>query len=130
MRLMWLSALLLAVTIAPAKAADEKSSEHSAAEKQAIEQVRQSGGSVMEIAQNDNRLDVAYHLADGEVKDEKLAPLANMPKLYALNLRGTAITDAGLAHIANAQELVRLHLEKTAVGDEGLKHLAKLEKLE
>ncbi|MEX0716281.1 MAG: hypothetical protein WD066_06840 [Planctomycetaceae bacterium] len=101
-----------------------------AAEQQAIAEIRGHGGSVMELAQNDSRLVVAYHLADGEVIDEKLAPLAKLTRVVELNLRGTEIGDDGLAHVAGLNTLVRLHLEKTKIGDAGLDHLKGLENLE
>jgi len=100
------------------------------AEKAAMAEVRKAGGQVMELAQNDARLDVAYHLADGKVEDGHLAPLKNLPKLAQLNVRGKDITDAGLVHIKDAKGLTRLHLERTKVTDAGLEHLKGLENLE
>lgn len=100
------------------------------AEKAAMAEVRKSGGQVMELAQNDARLDVAFHLADGKIEDAQLAPLKNLPKLAQLNVRGKDITDAGLVHIKDAKGLLRLHLEKTKVTDAGLEQLKGLENLE
>jgi hypothetical protein len=100
------------------------------AEKAAMAEVRKSGGQVMELAQNDARLDVAFHLADGKIEDAQLAPLKNLPKLAQLNVRGKDITDAGLANIKDAKGLVRLHLEKTKITDAGLEQLKGLENLE
>ena len=121
---------LLAAFSLGASAQDKKPAQRSDSEKAAIAKVRQSGGQVLEIAQNDPRLDVAFHLADGDVKDEHLAPLKEMPSLAHLNLRGTKITDTGLAHLKDAKGLARLHLERTAVTDTGLEHLKALENLE
>ena len=45
----------------------------------AIAQIRKSGGQVMELAQNDARLDIAFHLADGKITDEQLIPI-KVPK--------------------------------------------------
>ncbi|MEI8381212.1 MAG: hypothetical protein WCJ09_13875 [Planctomycetota bacterium] len=100
------------------------------AEKAAMAEIRKVGGQVMELAQNDARLDVAYHLADGKIEDAQLASLKNLPKLAQLNVRGKDITDAGLVHIKDSKGLVRLHLERTKVTDAGMEHLKGLENLE
>lgn len=131
MRLLRVPAMLAGVVfaIAPALHAQQPAP-RSEAEQQAIAEIRRNGGSVMELAQNDSRLFVAYHLADGEIGDEQLAPLAKLSRVYELNLRGTEITDEGLAHIAGLTDLVRLHLERTKIGDAGLAHLKGLTNLE
>jgi hypothetical protein len=100
------------------------------AENAAIAQIKKSGGQVMELAQNDPRLDVAFHLADGKITDAELAPLAGLPQVAQLNLRGREITNAGLAYLKNLKGLIRLHLEKTKVTDDGLQELKGLENLE
>ena len=100
------------------------------AEKGAVAEIRKSGGQVMELAQNDPRLDVAFHLADGKITDEQLVPLKNLPKVAQLNLRGREITNAGLVNLKDLKGLVRLHLEKTKITDEGLEQLKGLENLE
>lgn len=100
------------------------------AEKQAMARIRELGGHVMELAQNDNRLTVAWHLADGSVTDEKLVPIAGSPHVYELNLRGTDVTDAALVHLKGLPNLARLHLENTKVTDAGLEHLKGLQSLE
>ena len=110
--------------------AQETKPEPTDVEKAAMAEVRKSGGQVMELAQNDARLDVAFHLADGKIEDAQLAPLKNLPKLAQLNVRGKDITDAGLVNIKDAKGLVRLHLEKTKVTDAGLEQLKGLENLE
>ncbi len=100
---------------------------------QAVEKVREAGATVSELARDDARLVVAYHLSLGDrAKDEHLKPLEALSaeQVYALNLAGTSISDAGLASVGKLKGLVRLHLERTAIGDEGLKHLADLPKLE
>ena len=100
------------------------------ADAQAIQQIRQLGGQVLELAQNDSRLDVAFHLSDRKLQDDQLAVIAPLSRLAILNLRGTEITDAGLVHLAGLKGLLRLHLEKTKITNAGLKHLAGLEQLE
>ena len=103
---------------------------HTDAEKAAIAQIKKSGGQVMELAQNDARLDVAFHLADGKITDAELAPLEGLPTVAQLNLRGREITNAGLVYLKNLKGLMRLHLEKTKVTDDGLQQLSGLENLE
>ncbi|GIT30123.1 MAG: hypothetical protein Ct9H300mP1_21690 [Planctomycetaceae bacterium] len=66
----------------------------SAAEKAAVAAIKKLGGSVLEVAQNDGRLDVAYHLADGKIGDKQLEPLKKIKHIHSLNLRGTEVTDA------------------------------------
>jgi hypothetical protein len=95
-----------------------------------VEALRAAGGNVLEIAQNDPRLDVSLHLADQEITDEHLKLVAQLPNVVWLNLAGTKITDAGLATLAEMKSLEKLHLEKTAIGDAGLAHLAGLTNLQ
>jgi len=63
------------------------------AEKAAMAEIKKLGGNVLEIAQNDARLDVAFHLADTKINDTHLALVKSLPKTMILNLRGTEITD-------------------------------------
>ena len=105
------------------------------AESDAIAAVKKAGGAVQQLAQNDHRLEIAFHLADSKpddpIGDKHVAlvkPLGNI--LFTLNLRGTAVTDKGLEDLKNLKSLVRLHLEKTKITDAGLAHLAGLENLE
>lgn len=100
------------------------------AEKQATAAIKKLGGQVLELAQNDPRLDVAFHLADGKITDAEVAHVKNLPKTAQLNLRGTEVTDAGLANLKDLKGLVKLHLEKTKITDAGLEHLKGLENLE
>jgi hypothetical protein len=101
------------------------------ADKAALEQIRKSGGSTLEVAQNDNRVDVAFHLiSDRKVGNDDLKPLKGLSFIHSLNLRGTEVDDKGLVHLADTKGLVKLHLEKTKITDAGLKQLVKLEKLE
>ena len=97
---------------------------------QAVAAVRELGGNVMPVAQNDPRLDVTLHLADKEVKDEHLATVAKLTPVVWLNLAGTKITDAGLAHLKGMVTLERLHLERTAITDAGLDSIVGLTNLE
>lgn len=124
MRPLILSTLLLFVTASTTTAQDAE------AEKKAIAKIRECGALVLEIAQNDNRLDVSFLTAQGKVTNELLTPLKDLTRLAHLNLRGTEITDEGLATIAKQKTLVRLHLEKTKVTDKALEQLKGLENLE
>ena len=100
------------------------------AEKKAIGKIRESGALVLEIAQNDNRLDVSYITASPKITAEQLAPLKDLTRLAILNLRRLEIGDDALAAIAGQKTLVRLHLELTKITDKGLEQLKGLENLE
>ncbi len=101
------------------------------AEKQALAKVRQLGGLAMELAQNDNHLEVIYLQTDGKFSDEYLAPLEGLKgRLVHLNLGGQPLTDAQLAHVKGLTDLTELHLEKTKITDKGLENLRGLTNLE
>jgi len=93
------------------------------AEAQAIAQIEKAGGSVRQIAQNDEHREVDFHLQGASCTDEQLAPLAKIKNIVSLNLGKTPITDAGLAHIKSLTGLVQLHLEQTKITDQGLAQL-------
>jgi len=124
MRTMLLAAAV-AVTVVSSIRADDNE-----AEKKAIAKIRETGALVLEIAQNDNRLDISYVNAQAKITAEQLAPLKDLTRLANLNLRGLEIGDDALAHLANQKTLVRLHLEKTKITDKGLEQLKGLENLE
>lgn len=93
--------------------------------------IKKAGGSVMQVAQNDHRLDVTFHLADGKIGDDQVAtvkPLANV--IHELNLGKTEVTDKGLEHLKDLKSLVKLNLKETKITDAGLAQLAGLENLE
>jgi hypothetical protein len=121
---------MLAGGMVPGITHAQEKEKRSEAENKAIAEIRKLGGSVMELAQNDNRLVVAYHLTDGKVTDKHLAPLKDLKSIVELNLRGTEISDDGLKQISGLATLERLHLEKTKIGDKGLAHLKGLSNLE
>ena len=125
MRIFMLSAALVGVFVSQVGA-----EEPAEAEKKAIAKIRETGALVLEIAQNDNRLDVSYITAQGKITNEQLAPLKDLTRLAHLNLRGLEIGDDGLVNIAAQKTLVRLHLEKTKITDKGLEQLKALENLE
>lgn len=132
-RLALIFTLLAAVTSSMLLAEDKpkEAPKPTQAELDAIAAVKKAGGSVLQVAQNDNRLDIAFHLADGKIGDEQVAtvkPLGNI--IYSLNLRGTEVTDKGLEQLKDLKSLVRLHLERTKITDAGLANLAALENLE
>jgi hypothetical protein len=124
MRSLLFSAALFATAFAQARGDDAE------AEKKAIAKIRESGALVLEIAQNDNRLDVSYITAQGKITSEQLAPLKDLKRLAHLNLRGLEIGDDALPYIAKQATLVKLHLEKTKVTDKGLEQLKGLQNLE
>jgi len=120
--------LLACVPLATVSLAQDAPSE---AETAAIKKIREFGGQVSEVAQNDKRLEVAYHLASNKITDDALAPLPALAgRLILVNLRGTEVTDAGLAHLKDLKGLIKLHLEKTKITDAGLEQIAGLENLE
>ncbi len=125
--------LLAAVSAStlPAQDKPKEATKPTQAELDAIAAVKKAGGSVLQVAQNDHRLDIAFHLADGKIGDDQVAtvkPLGNI--IYSLNLRGTEVTDKGLEQLKDLKSLVRLHLERSKITDAGLAHLAGLENLE
>jgi hypothetical protein len=103
--------------------------EPSEAQKAAIAKIEAAGASARPLAQNDDRLEVDYHLAGSTVTDEHLAPLAELANVVRLNLGNTGITDAGLKHVAGLTSLTSLHLENTRIGDAALAHLKGLAEL-
>jgi hypothetical protein len=129
-----LSAVSASTLFAQEKPKEEKSKDApklSQAETDAVAAVKKAGGAVLQVAQNDPRLDIAFHLADGKIGDEQVAtvkPLGNV--IFSLNLRGTEVSDKGLEQLKDLKSLVRLHLERTKITDAGLAHLAALENLE
>jgi hypothetical protein len=126
MRSVMLSVALVSAAFVHTRAVAEEGD----AEKKAIAKIRESGALVLEIAQNDNRLDVSYITAQGKVTAEQLAPLKELTKLAHLNLRGLDIGDDAVAVIAGQKTLVRLHLEKTKITDKALEQIKGLENLE
>ena len=95
-----------------------------------VAKILKVGGRVEPLAQNDNRLDVAFNLAGPTVTDAAIAPIASLKRVYAVNLARTGISDAGLVHVKGLTDMVVLHLENTKVSDAGLVHLKGLKNLE
>jgi hypothetical protein len=98
--------------------------------KKALEKIRQSGALALEIAQNDNHLEVSYAQAADKFNDEQLALLKDLQGLIHLKLGGLPVTDAQLAHLKGLTSLTRLNLEKTKITDKGLENLKGLVNLE
>ncbi len=96
----------------------------------AAAEINKLGGSVMQLAQNDDSLVIDFHLGGTALTNDGLAHVKALPKVVELNLKDTQVTDDGLAHIAGLGTLVRLHLEQTKVTDAGLAHLKDLGNLE
>jgi hypothetical protein len=96
----------------------------------AIEAINKIGGTVMQLAQNDDSLVVDFHLGGTALTDDGLSQVKLLPKVVQLDLKDTQITDAGLAHLAGIVTLNKLHLEKTKITDAGLAHLKDLGNLE
>src|SRR5216684_301414 len=92
------------------------------AEAQAVAQIEKAGGSVRQIAQNDEHREVDFHLG-ASCTDQQLSPLAKIKNVVSLNLGKTPVTDAGLAYLKPLTGLVELHLEQTKITDQGLAQL-------
>jgi hypothetical protein len=120
---------LVGAPVSQAKKAEDKSSP-SEADQKVIQAIEKLGGSVRQIAQNDDRLEVDFHLQPGSLTDDQLATLKELKKVIHLHLGNTNITDRGLAHLAGLTTLTELHLEKTKITDAGLKSLTSLSALE
>jgi hypothetical protein len=102
----------------------------SPAEEAAIAKIQQLSGLVLELAQNDPRLEVSYQQRDGQLTDDCLKLLKDLKGLVHLNLRGQAVTDAQTAFLKDLTGLTRLHLENTKITDQGLANLKGLVNLE
>lgn len=96
----------------------------------AVAAIEKSGGAVRTLAQNDDRIEVAFTSQSGSVTDKDLLPLAQLKKVASVNLAKTDITDAGLVHLKQHSDLLQLHLELTKITDAGLAQIAGLKKLE
>jgi hypothetical protein len=65
-----------------------------------------------------------------KIKDDDLAPLAELQWMRDLTLPGPPVTQAGLKHIANMRMLMHLDLGGVKVGDEGAKIIGEFKRLE
>lgn len=99
-------------------------------EADAINKILEVGGSVMQVAQNDDSNIVDFHLGGKQLTDEGLENVKSVSKLVQLDLKDTQITNEGLRQIANITSLTRLNLARTQVSDEGLEYLKGLDNLE
>jgi hypothetical protein len=133
MKLTCVWASFLSLTVATSVFADDKApkAEPLSPEAQAaMKKITELGGAVRKVAQNDDSVEVDFHLGGKELTDEGLVNVKVIPKVVELHLKDTKITDEGLAHIEGLKTLLRLHLEQTKVTDAGLPKLAGLENLE
>src|SRR5712691_6734916 len=104
--------------------------QRSDAEKQAMAKIQGQGGLVMDLAQNDPRLEVSFQQRDKKLTDDCLEPLKELKGLIHLNLRGQDVTDARLAYLKDLPSLNRLHLELTPLTDKCLENVKCLVNLE
>jgi hypothetical protein len=72
----------------------------------------------------------ALDLTRTKLRDDALAPLAQMSNLRRLQLNRNPLTDAALVHLKNLTELESLNLYETGVSDAGLDQLSGLKKLQ
>src|SRR5258708_38456987 len=105
-----LGLLLGAALLLPA--ADPAPVQQTDAGKKSLEKIRQLGGLALEVAQNDNRLEVSFLQTDGKFSEDYLLPLKDVKGLVHLNLRGQPVTDTMLVHLKDVTTLTELHLEK------------------
>ena len=84
---------------------------------------------VMALAQNTQLIYANFRLVGKNVRDEHLAPLADIQNLSELDLANTQITAAGLKHISNANNLTKLSLANTSLDDAALKQIEGLTNL-
>ena len=99
-------------------------------QQEAIKAIEEAGGSVREIAQNDKRLEVDFHLASDSLSNDTVAHVAKLGDVMRVHLGGIQITDAALGHLKGLSSLVALHLERTGITDAGLANLKGLKNLE
>jgi hypothetical protein len=123
-------ALLSALMIGLAAAQTPAPIAQTEAGKKSLAKIRQLGGLALELAQNDQHLEVSYIQTDGKLTDEHLAVLKDLKGLVHLDLRGQPVTDAHLVHLKPLTDLTHLHLEKTKITDKGLENLKGLVNLE
>src|SRR5262245_38806422 len=109
---MWHTISFAILTVFPSSVLAVQSKDKSApseAEKQAMAKIQQQGGLVMNIAQNDPRLEISFQQRDKKLTDECLEPLKNLHDVVSLNLRGQDVTDARLVFLKDLPSLTRLH---------------------
>jgi mono/diheme cytochrome c family protein len=95
----------------------------------AVEKITKLGGSVGQVAQNDDHLEVSFHLVGAAINDTALTSLTSLKNVVRLDLGNTSITDAGLVQVKALKGLTELHLENTKITDAGLANLADLRDL-
>lgn len=95
----------------------------------AIAAIQKMGALIGTIAQNDDHLEVNFHVLGAAVTDKDIAPLSRLKGVTRLDLGSTSITDAALVHVKGLKELTHLHLEKTKITDAGLAQLKDLNAL-
>jgi len=100
------------------------------AELAAMEALRKQGALVLELAQNDPRLEVSYLQMIEKFGDGHLSPLKEIKGVVRLNLRGQPVTDDLLKNLEPLKDLTHLHLEKTKITDKGLISVKGLSNLE
>ena len=101
-----------------------------AIDEEIIDKIEEIGGTVREIAMNDDRRSVDFHLSGKSLNDDGLAYVKELSRVIHLHLKNTQISDKGLVHLKNMQSLKKLHLEETGITDAGLQHLQHLANLE
>lgn len=122
--------LLLSASMAGGVGLSAQDASQEDKEAKAIQQLRDAGGVVQNIAANTNAKEAKFHLSGSDITDDHLTPLPLVRELVWLNLRGTKITDKALVHVGKCKSLTNLQVPLTHISDEGLSHLSGLTELE
>ncbi len=146
--IIWMATVLLSLffNLTFPASAQEKGKQKTVIDPAVVKSIEKLGGSVRRIAQNEDAIEVDFHLgrnhkglrqfetsSDQTVAppslDDELRILKELNNVVSLHLGSTDVTNKGLSHVADLNSLQRLHLEKTSITDLGLAHLKGLKNL-
>ena len=146
--IIWMATVLLSLffNLTFPASAQEKGKQKTVIDPAVVKSIEKLGGSVRRIAQNEDAIEVDFHLgrnhkglrqfetsSDQTVAppslDDELRILKELNNVVSLHLGSTDVTDKGLSHVADLNSLQKLHLEKTSITDLGLAHLKELKNL-
>ena len=88
--------------------------EPSDSDKALIEAVRAAGGQAMQLARNDARLTIAFHLSDKEISDDTIKLLAGLGKtlerrVLHFDLRNMSFREFSIANLPPCEHCQRHH---------------------
>lgn len=93
-------------------------------------EIKKSGGLVLQLAQNSNYIELSFLNNHSFSDNESFLLSKALTQTLWLKLNNTKITDKSLVDIAKLSNLTRLHIENTKISDNGLIQLANLQNLE